>query len=320
MIINGTIFNCDLTEVLLRLQEELRQENILLLQKIKDVGQDIQVQCPYHGNGQERRPSAGIRKVDGKFHCFACGEVHELPEVISFCFGWTEDILGVRGLKWLIRRFSAVEVEERQDIELDYDRLQRTTKPQNYVLEEELDNYRYYHPYWQKRGIYDERIIELFDLGYDKQTDSITFPVRDTDGNCLFVARRAVSRKAFNYPKGVEKPLYGLYELTKIPKTPDELFVCESMIDCILLWQAGFYAVALNGVGSSRQYEELRRIHIRKIILATDGDPAGQKARKELRKQVPNKIFTEIQFPSGIKDIGECTEEEVLNIKDWEVF
>ena len=320
MIINGTHLNCELADIVTELQTELHQNHIKLLEKTKDIGKDIQVQCPYHGNGQERRPSAGIRKTDGKFHCFACGETHELPEVVSFCLGYPDDVLGMNGWRWILRNFATVEIAERKDIPLDYSRTERTRIDENAISEEELDKYRYYHSYWRKRGITSEEIIELFDLGYDIKTDCITFPVRDKTGRCLFVARRAVSYKMFNYPKGAEKPLYGLYELSQQKPDAKELFVTESMIDCILLWQAGFYAVALNGVGSQRQYAELEALPARKLILATDGDSAGQKARRELKKHVRGKLYTEIDFPAGIKDVGECMQEQIENILDWEVF
>ena len=68
MIINDVQFNCTLEEILSELQAQLRLNNIPLLQKTTDTTNDIMVQCPYHGNGQERRPSAGIRKSDGLFH------------------------------------------------------------------------------------------------------------------------------------------------------------------------------------------------------------------------------------------------------------
>ena len=189
--------------------------------------------------------------------------------------------------------------------------------------EEELDSYRYYHEYWTKRGITDEDIIELFDLGYDKRTNCITFPVRDIDGNCLFVARRNVETKWFNYPKDVDKPLYGLYEMklnnVRCGKNT-KLYITESMIDCILLWQAGYYAVALNGTGSAEQIETLRKLPIRHYVLATDNDNAGLLARNKIRNQLSNKLITEIQFPDDIKDIGECTKEQILKIERWEVF
>ena len=336
MQINDTIFNASLEEIFVELQSQLAINQIPYFQKgFRNSGNHIQVQCPFHGDGQERKPSAGIRKSDGVFHCFACNEVHSLPEVISYCFGYN-DILGKEGWKWLVKNFATVTVEERKDIKLDYSRDKKVeTHEIQYVTEEELDTYRYYHKYWTERHIIDANIIELFDLGYDKKTQCITMPVRDATGNCLFVARRSVKTKWFNYPKGVEKPLYGLYELQQeieywsVTTTdgethegwrPDEIFICESMIDCILLWQAGFYAVALNGTGNELQFKQLKQLPCRKFILATDNDDAGQQARDRIKKNVKGKIFTEIIFPKGIKDIGECTVEEITDIKEWEVF
>jgi len=358
--INDTIIHADLSDVLSELQRQLYSKHIPYLQKTQDSGKNIMVQCPFHGNGQERRPSAGIRKSDGMFHCFACHEVHTLPEVISFCFEAENDIFGQFGMKWLVRNFGTVEVEERKDVEIDLKRnnishksgvldSSDSDKPQ-WVSEEELDSYRYYHKYWKERGITDDNIIELFDLGYDRKTDSITFPVRDVDGHCLFVARRNVKSKIFNYPKGVEKPLYGLYELyymvygkgkwgyamngpadgdkeykvTATMNFPTDLFITESMIDGILLWQAEHYAVALNGTGSELQYEQLRKLPCRHFILATDNDKAGRLAKEKIRKNVPNKLITEIDFPSDIKDVGDLGKlkrfNDIKNIKDWEIL
>lgn len=309
MIINNTQFNCELSDIIEELQAQLRLDNIPLIQKTIDTNNDIMVQCPYHGNGQEHKPSAGIRKSDGQFHCFACNEVHSLPEVISYCFGHHEDLFGSFGWKWLAKNFTSVEVENRKPIELILTRhMNKPIKP-TYVSEEELDSYRYYHPYWKKRGITNEKIIELFDLGYDKDTDCITFPVRDIDGNTLFIARRNVKSKFFNYPRGVEKPLYGLYELYQQEEFPKEVIVCESMLDALTAWQFGRYAVAMNGLGTELQFKQLSELPCRKLILATDNDKAGMKARERIRQNVKNKIITEYQFPDGVKDLNDLKDE-----------
>lgn len=345
MEINGVIFNASCEDILMELQRQLAINRIPLLQKTRDSGNDIMCQCPFHGNGQERKPSAGIRKSDGMFHCFACDKVASLSELISYCFGKTTDILGTFGWSWLLKNFASIQVEERKDVEIDLERnnipnkvsaksnrLDNTNSTQSsFVTEEELDKYRYYHSYWTKRGITDDYIIELFDLGYDKETDCITFPVRDIKGNCLFVARRNVKTKFFNYPRGVEKPLYGLYEFYKVladrkrilkPEVvnPTEVIVCESMIDCILLCQGGHFALALNGLGNALQFKQLRELPCRHLILATDNDEAGLRARDRIRKEVPNKLITEIDFPKRIKDVGECSKEQIRDILKWEVF
>ena len=345
MIIDDVTFGVELEEVLGKLQRELEVKHIPYLQKVKDSGQDIMVQCPYHGNGQENRPSAGIRKSDGLFHCFACGAVHKLPELVSYVL--VGDDGGMYGWKWLLRHFISMETEEDRHVEIDLERNNfsrpsailgaRGNNKSERVTEEELDSYRYYHPYWKERGIINDQLIELFDLGYDKDAQCITFPVRDKNGVCLFVARRSVNCKMFNYPSGVEKPLYGLYEYERIKQEllrglmfmqvpmsaverADEVFITESMIDCLLLWQAGYYALALNGTGSENQFKALQELQCRKLILATDNDKAGSIARDKIRRNVPNKICTEIGFPSNRKDVGECSPEEIKSITDWEIF
>lgn len=307
MIINNVQFNCELMDIIVELQSQLQLNDIPLIQKIDETSTDIMVQCPYHANGQERKPSAGIRKSDGLFHCFACGEVHTLPEVISHCFGHYEDLLGSFGWKWINKNFAAVEVENRKPIELNISRNKKQEEVQ-YVTEEELDSYRYTHLYMYKRGLTDE-IIESFDIGYDKKTKCITFPVRDKSGRTLFIARRSVKTKFFNYPEGVDKPLYGLFEIYRLEAVPKEIIVCESMLDALTAWVYGKPAVAMNGLGTELQFKQLNELPCRKLILATDNDKAGLKARSRIRKNVKNKIITEYAFPEGIKDLNDLKDE-----------
>ena len=343
MIINDVLFNCELEDILNELVSQLRANDIQLIQRRRDGPTHIQICCPYHSNGMERRPSAGIRKEDGIFHCFACNEIHTLPEVISHCFGHTDDVIGSFGWQWLLKNFATVQIEERKDVDLDFSRYSTNSslgisdrdgcrtgnRGISFVTEQELDKYRYFHPYMYKRGLTDE-IIELFDIGYDKDTECITFPVRDINGNTLFIARRSVKSKFFNYPDGVEKPLYGLYELYTyafsgvkkqpfwhIDGAPQEVIVCESMLDALSFWTVGKYAVALNGVESELQIRQLKELPCRKIILATDSDEKGMLARQRLRKKIGDrKLITDYMFPKGRKDANECTKEELMNLEE----
>ena len=337
MIINDIQFNCALEDILTELVSQLRANNIPLIAKQRDSGEHIQITCPYHSNGIERKPSAGLRKSDGLLHCFACGEVHSLPEVISHCFGHDEDLIGTWGWQWLLKNFAIVQVEERKDVELDFSRDKKApnnnrvvNRVNNYISDEELDKYRYTHPYMYQRGLTDE-VIEMFGVGYDRNTDCITFPVRDIHGNCLFIARRSVKTKFFNYPEGVEKPLYGLYELTKKyppfmtdvygqkPRShPTEVIVTESMLDALSFWTVGKDAVALNGLGNELQFKQLRQLPCREIILATDMDERGLAARERIRKNLKGtKLIAEYFFPEGRKDANDCTKEELQNLKKY---
>ena len=333
--INDIYFACELHDILVKLQMELHAGGSRYLAKMKIGPTHIQVTCPYHSDGVERKPSAGIRKEDGLLHCFACGEVHSLPEVISHCF--EKDDGGMYGMQWLLRNFSATAREENRNVKFDISRNKKTSdnngmviRSNNYISDEELEKYRYVHPYMYERGLTDE-VIELFDIGYDRDMQAITFPVRDIRGNCLFIARRSVKTKFFNYPEGVEKPLYGLYEYyrmfsdskqayfelwEKINPKANEMIVCESMLDALSFWTVGKYAVALNGLGNELQFKQLRQLPCRQIILATDMDERGMAARDRIRDNMQNtKIVGEYFFPKGCKDANDCTKEQLKNLQ-----
>ena len=318
---NNFIFT-DVIDIIEELKRQLELNGVKRFYKTIKSGDNIQTCCPFHKDGQERKPSFGILTKDnggykaGQCHCFTCGWSGTLSEMISNCFGY--DDWGRYGDRWLIKNFLSAEVDERKDIQLDFSRNSVNINNSKYVSAEELDSYRYFHPYMYKRKLTDE-IIELFDIGYDRNSDCITFPNRDVYGNCLFVARRSVNTKFFQYPLGVEKPLYGLYELFKFQYNKGgikEVVVCESMIDALTVWVYGKYAVAMNGLGNELQFKQLRELKCRKLILATDNDDAGQRARIRIRKNVTNKIITEYVLPEGKKDINELTKDEFDNLKE----
>jgi DNA primase len=240
---------------------------------------------------------------------------------------------GKYGERWLKRKFNSVEIETR-DLNISFDRnAKRQHRTSNFVSESELSKYRYYHSYMYERKLTDD-IIELFDIGYDAETDCLTFPIRDINGNCIFVARRSVKTKFFNYPKEIEKPVYGLYELHHVLMSEanpswalhelragnaKEVIVCESMLDALTCWVYGKYAVALNGTGNDLQFKQLSDLQCRKLILATDKDEAGMKARDRLRNNIKNKIITEYDtrsYPEGAKDINDMSKEEFLALQE----
>ena len=320
MNIDGTIINTEPENVITELRAQLALHGIHKFAKMFDSGDDLMVCCPYHKDGQERNPSAGVRKSDGLFHCLACGETHSLSEMISDCLGYNNPVLGYR---WLIQNFATTEVSSRGKIVVTHRRLNNVDVPDvssPKISEEELDSYRYTHPYLYERGLTDE-IIEKFDIGYDKTTDSITFPVRDNNGDCMFVARRSVKTKHFDLPKGITKPLYGMYELTHTKgfgvKYPSKLYVCEGLFDCLRFWCNDKLAVAGFGcLFNTYQIKQLQDLPFRTIVIATDNDKAGYEANDRLRKLLTNKLLKEVVWPENRKDAGECTDEEIQNLKE----
>ena len=315
MTINNVEFAQPLEDILALLRAELHSRGIQLLEQTpKESGHNIQMQCIYHGNGKERKPSMGIDKNTGMCHCFACQTTVNLPEFISNCFGYNDG--GTKGWNWLLKNFVYLEKGDARHVKIDCSRGNsgiRDLGVQNYVTEEELDSYRYEHPYWEKRGITEDWLIELFDLGYSPSEKMITMPNHNKEGKCEFVAKRSVKTKFFNYPADVSKMCYGIYQLYQLDEFPREVWIVESMIDALRLWQVGKFACALNGLGNERQFKELTEMPNRAFILATDMDEAGQKARARIRKNVKHKLFYDAMIPH--KDIGECSDDEIENIE-----
>lgn len=296
--------------ILETLREELHHRGIDKLNVIKQTHGNIQVCCPIHKDGLERKPSCGINLNSsngtsvGTVHCFTCGYVASFKEFVSDCFGYNDK--GEYGKRWILENFVSMETEKRKSFSLN---LSRVKPKQVFVTEEELDTYRYFHPYMYKRKLTDE-IIEKFDVGYDKENQCITFPVWDEKGRCVFVARRSVKTKFFNYPKEVSKPIYGL---NFIDKDITSVVVCESMINALTCWTWGIPSIALIGTGSFEQYPILQNCHIRKFLLALDPDDAGDKGRQRFRKNVKGKMIVDLQIPEG-KDVNDLTEDEFVHI------
>lgn len=323
---NGQYITADEIDVLEELKKQLHINGIERFAKIVPGPRNIQTNCPFHHDGQERKPSFGISTKDGVCHCFACGWAGSFAEMVSNVFGYNDS--GIYGSRWLIKNFLTVEINNRNDIDLDFARVKKKESV-HYVPEEELDKYRVYHPYMWKRKMTPE-VVDIFDIGYDRNTQCLTFPIRDEQGHCLFVARRSVNTKFFHYPNDVAKPVYGVYEYKRdleekhkigtwdtqvltsgmyVAFDTQPVIICESMINAITCWVYGKYAVALNGTGTQQQIEQLRRMPNRKFILALDPDEAGEHGRERLRKGLTNKIVTEYIIPKG-KDINDLSKDE----------
>lgn len=328
MRIDNVEINTDFSKVLDAFIEETRARKLNLFNLgYKESGDYLMVQCPYHKFGQERKPSAEFNKNNGLFWCFNCKISKPFTTVLY-------DKLGVNGRSWLLEHFDGTNIEDRK---FTFD-LNRDQKNNDFMDKSILDQFRTKHPYMYQRKLNDD-VIEKFDVGYDPNFiletkdnqgnvvkrsiigECITFPVRDEDGNLLFIARRAINQKFFNYPLNVDKPLYGMYEIKQeelhTGKSINEVYVCESILDALVIWRYGKYAIALNGTGSSYQYDLLKKSPFRTLILATDNDDAGRRARQLLHHNVRNKVITEIDYASygSCKDINDMTEEQFKNAK-----
>lgn len=300
--LDDTIIQADMQDVLTVLKSELAAKGVERFRTFRLNGNNIQTNCPFHKNGQERRPSFGINIHNGQAHCFTCGWGGSLDEMISELMGYLDN--GKHGRGWLVRRFNSLEVENRPTIQIKP--REKIVTEYDIVPESVLDSYRYIHPYMYERGLTDE-IIEEFDVGYDKENDCLTFPVKNLKGEVMLVATRSVKGKYFHIPQTEYKPVYcadrfvnGDYNIC---------YVTESFLNCLTLWKLGLPAVALMGTGSHAQKVILKELPVRQYVLALDPDAAGQRATKSLKRFLGDtKMVSEIIYTNTEEDINDLQE------------
>lgn len=321
--LQDTIIQSDTQSVLDMLKFDLAQHGVDRFHIFRNNGENIQTNCPFHKNGQERKPSFGVNGEIDKCHCFSCGWAGTIEEMISELYGYQDK--GKFGKRWLIKRFNTIEIETRPNIMEGFnernnrlnvrninrlDNLNNNPVDNTYISDEELDKYRYIHPYMYERGLTDE-IIERFDIGYDRERKEITFPIRDIEGRCVFVAGRSVESKFFRLPKGIDKPIYCADKFRA--GTYRTAYITESFLNCLTCWKYNKPAMAMIGTGNQKQYEILNKLPVREYILAFDPDEAGRKATERFRKSVHGKIIKELVYTDN-RDINDL-QEEFLNCK-----
>lgn len=295
------------------------------------------IYCPFHNNGQERKASFGIlleaehrngqTYPTGWCHCFTCGHVSTLPDMISKIL--ESQKISKSGLDWLIENIPGFSPDAEFDylvpqnlmeslsntFAIEYINQQRNKSSISYVPEEELQRYRYTTPYMYTRKLTDD-IISEYDIGVDlewvppgrkRPVPCITFPVRDREGRTLFLCRRSIEGKLYNYPTGVDKPLYGI---DRIPENCKSLVICESCINALTARVYGYSAVALLGTGNALQMHQLKTLNLNEVVLCMDGDDAGRRAAKRIKHQLRSRfIVWVIPMPDG-KDLNDLTKEE----------
>lgn len=295
-------------EIIYDIQNRLRNGK---LQLIKVRNDNIRVQCPFHSNGLEKRPSADIYIGDstdsveyGHFHCFACGESHPFYVFVASCFNSSIDY----AKQWLIDNYADGNIEATLDLpEIDL----TPKKIKNNTLDEAiLSTFESFSPYAAAERRISKEILDAFEVKYDPKTQCVVFPVRDEFGKLVMLTKRSVNSKMFFIDEDKEKPLYLLHYLLK--NNIQKAMICESQIDALQAYSYGFPCVATIGSLSDHQIDLINKSCIRVLYICFDNDIAGRRFTNKLLKNIRKDIFV-INVPiliSGKKDINDLTREE----------
>lgn len=314
LFVKNKIISANILDILKAVKNQLSNNK---LHDIIDKGENILITCPFHKNGQERKPACQVyanRYGDlpyGSFHCFTCGEKGSIINLIAQCFDKDYNYAE----NWLVDNFG--ELTKEQII------LEPITIPKfsdKKILDiKTLDKYKYFHEYMFKRKL-TEPIIRKFSIGYDAETNCIVFPVWDEHNDLIMLTRRSVNTKYFNIDSNIEKPVYLLNFIKK--DNIKTVYIVESQINALTCWVYGYPAVALFGTGTKHQYDILNKSGIDHFILCFDGDEAGNKGTARFIKNIRSDKLIDIKPMLQGKDVNDLTKEEfenlpVINSYDW---
>lgn len=312
MKIDSRLISSSISDILVSIREA---SNGKYFSQIKSVNDYIMTNCPFHKDGQERHPSFGIKDDDklGYCHCFACGKVSTIVDVVSHCLNLT--LSDAR--QWLIEKHS--------DIFINHEELlpeiivgKNTNKSDSISI----DEYAYYSDYLLKRGV-SEDVINKFKIGATKDGKYVVFPVWDKNGRLVGITKRSTQGKQYILPDNFSKPVYLLNFVIKESIT--DVVICESQINALRCWTMGVPAVALFGTGSKQQYDILKTSGIRHYYLGFDGDLAGRHGTIRFIQNMPNDTLIDIMMIPNGKDIADLNEDEfralqIIDKQDWEKF
>lgn len=206
-------------------------------------------------------------------------------------------------------------------------RRQRRVKVQETVeIPEKLLGVFDYCPRSLLRAGFTEEVLFQHDVGYDRELNRITFPIRAKDGQLVGIVGR---RRDLEYGKykvytselskyGLNVPSFSktdyLWREDKVFPILDrgkDVYVVEGFKAALWFVQSGFdRVVALMGSHMSERQEQKLMSMGRRIILCLDNDDAGKKASLKISHKLKCRRLI-VPLPEGIHQPDDLTEEEL---------
>ena len=225
-------------------------------QPYRITGNEVKFEiCPYcKGGDRKDKNTFSINKETGQFCCKR----------------------GKCGVKGGMRKLN-------QDYNVQPDYVQRIQKnfrkPQEKVLSPQEKVYEYF----EKRGI-SKATVELARVKSNKH-NSVVYDYYDESGELTFRKVRQTGEKNIRREKGTKPVFYMMDHIRNF----EQLIITEGEEDCLSLWESGIEAVSLpSGASDMTVIDNCWNFleQFETVIIWTDKDVAGRKAREELSMRV----------------------------------
>lgn len=292
------------------IKENISMENILAHYQIKLLHNHTCI-CPFH---QDIQPSMQIFP-DNRFRCYGCGAKGDVIDFVTYAQKCTQR----EAIDILIKSFNLGEINTQNSNykpKFTFTSLQKPAKEEVHIKNPQVEKYirRCANnvratDYFVKRGLL-PRTIDYFKLGYDDRENAIVIPYSKS---LDYFQRRYVDTKKFyklSRKLGGDEPIFNchIFLMAKI------IFVVESPICAMSIWQSGGQAVALCGASN---YEKIIKC-IKKtkfegtLVLCLDNDAVGKEYSHLLAIEL-DKIGTKYIVANVA---GECKDPNELLVKN----
>ncbi len=143
--------------------------------------------------------------------------------------------------------------------------------------------------------------------GHEHFTGSVVIPIFDARGEIVEIYGRRITNKL---DKGQPRHLYlpgphrGIFNLDALRES-QEIILCESLIDALTFWCAGYHNVTssfgTNGF-TDEMLEGFKAYGTERVLIAYDRDEAGEKAAGKLAEKLGNEGIScfHVKFPHNM--------------------
>lgn len=298
----------------------------------KPSGSNIVCKCPFHKGGQERSPSFGINVQKGVFNCFTCHEAGDLRRLLK--------LLGAPRAT-IDAELSVIAPELEHQKELHKAQLQHFFTSNDpfkaeYVLPEVILGVFEWMPTSLAEKGFSPQLMQDMEVGFDKENNRITYPLRDMYGNLAGFSGGATLQgqwpKYKVYQGGTKRngkwetgdfgewfdqqhPGYRcenhdflwnwdrVYPRALMSDVDDTVYIVEGFKACLWMIQAGFKNTVAS-MGSYLSERQQRMIHRLggTIVLCFDNDDAGRRATQQVGRLLWRPMYGRIktlQYPAN---------------------
>jgi DNA primase len=280
----------------------------------KVSGNNIVCKCPFHKGGQETSPSFGVNFVKGGiFNCFACHESGDLRRLLR--------LLGVQRAT-IDAELAVIGPELERQREIHKSNLSNFFSGKDpfkadYVLPEAILGVFEWMPLSLVQKGFDPNLLKDMEIGFDRNNNRITYPLRDIYGNLAGISGGATQEG--QYPKykvyqgghrrgslwvdgdfgkwfDEQHPGYRCENhdflwnfhrvfprIVEMSDQDDTVYIVEGFKACLWMIQAGFKntVAAMGSYLSERQQRLIHRLG-GNVVLCFDNDEAGRRATQQV--------------------------------------